>query len=346
MRAPATPAAPALIDREGSVHRFGAFVTAIAPTRDGRVLGFALGDGTVRLVDPATPQVATSVTAHAGACLVLVADLEAGSLLSGGDDGRLVAIAAGREPAGLGRWQGRWIEAIDAHPKPGLRAVAAGRQVHLLDRGGGLVQTLEHPSTATGVAFDPSGQRLAVAHYGGVTLWIGYRDGWRPTLLPWKGSHLAVTWSPSGKFIVSSMQENVLHGWRLADRRDMRMAGYPAKVRSLSWAVKGRWLATSGADCAVLWPFKGEDGPMGRQPLTLGMGGELATVVAGHPTQPLVAIGYKDGLVLLARVEEQDFVTLKNAGPEPISAMAWTPDGKVLAIGAETGWAAVLPLAR
>lgn len=337
---------PDLVDRQGLVHRFDAFVTAIAVSRDGRTLGFALGDGMVRLVDPARPATERAVAAHEGACLSLVQDLDAHGLLSGGDDGRLMRVEAGSQPKSVGRWPGRWIEAVDVHPKPRLRAIGTGKAVHLLDREGTVVQELAHPSTVTGVAFDPSGQRLAAAHYGGVTLWLGYKDGWQPTLLPWAGSHLAVTWSPSGKFVVSSMQESTLHGWRLADKKDMRMAGYPAKVRSMSWAVRGRWLATSGADCAVLWPFKGEDGPMGRQPLTLGAGGELATVVAGHPTQPLVAIGYKNGLVLLARVEEQDHVTLKNEGADPISAMAWTPDGRMLAIGTETGWAAMLPMSR
>src|SRR5690606_11583252 len=104
---------------------------------------------------------------------------------------------------------------------------AVGKTVELLDRDGAVAQTLEHESTVAGLTFDPSGQRLAVAHYGGVSLWIAWRGGWRRTPLNWAGSHIAVTWSPSGKFIVSSMQENALHGWRLADKKDLRMSGYP-----------------------------------------------------------------------------------------------------------------------
>ena len=38
---------------------------------------------------------------------------------------------------------------------------------------------------------------------------------------------------PDGRFLVTSMQEPMLHGWRLADGKDMRMSGYSAKVRSL-----------------------------------------------------------------------------------------------------------------
>ena len=90
-----------------------------------------------------------------------------------------------------------------------------------------------------------------------------------PDTFEWKGSHLDVTVSPDGRFLVTSMQENALHGWRIADRKDMRMSGYPAKTRSLSWSFDGHWLATSGADAAIIWPFKDKDGPMKKAPLRM-----------------------------------------------------------------------------
>ena len=333
----------ATAERGGVRHRVDAFVTGIAIGRSG--IGFATGDGTVRLVDPAAPTAMRSVDAHRGASLSLQLDVDGSSLLSGGDDGRLVRIGGQATVEELGRWRGRWLETVAVHDKGSLRAIGVGKKVHLQGRDRRLLQELEHASTATGAAFDVTGQRLAVSRYGGVTLWVAYKDGWRPTQLEWAGSHIAVTWSPSGKFIVTSMQENALHGWRLSDKKDMAMRGYPAKVRSMSWAAKGRWLATSGAESVVLWPFRAADGPMGKQPLTVGLGQDLVTVVAGHPTQPLVAAGFKDGLVQLARIEEQDHLTLRDADGDPVSALGWTPDGRMLAIGTEGGWAEVMPLA-
>jgi WD40 repeat protein len=329
----------------GAEHHLEAFVTAIAALPDRR-FAFALGDGTVRLLASESPGEARLVEAHDGGCLALGLDLDGTALLSGGDDGRLVRITKDGDAVPLGRWAGKWIAAVAANRRHRLIAAAAGRAVHLLDAAGALIQTLEHPSTATDLAFDPSGQRLAVAHYGGVTLWIGYRDGWRPTLLPWAGSHIAVTWSPAGKFIVSSMQENALHGWRLADKKDMRMSGYPAKVRSMSWTARGRWLATAGAEAAVLWPFRTADGPMGKDPALLGEGSELVTAVAAHPARPLLAIGNKEGGVLLTRIEEAQSVTLVPVSGDPVSALCWSPDGGVLAIGTEGGRGLVLPLGR
>ena len=120
-----------------------------------------------------------------------------------------------------------------------------------------------------------------------------------PQTLEWKGAHLDATFSPDGRFLVTSMQENVLHGWRLQDSRHMRMTGYPAKTRSLSWSHDGAWLATSGADAAVVWPFKDKDGPMGKAPRECGVREARATMVAFHPKALVVAIGYADGAVLL-----------------------------------------------
>ena len=143
-----------------------------------------------------------------------------------------------------------------------------------------------------GLAFAPKGLRIAVARYNGVSLhWVGRRG--KPVDLEWKGAHTGVTFSPDGNFLVTTMQENALHGWKLADGKHMRMTGYPAKVKSLSWSAKGKWLASSGAPAAIVWPFQGKDGPMGKAPLELGTRANImVTCVAFHPADDILAIGY------------------------------------------------------
>ena len=80
--------------------------------------------------------------------------------------------------------------------------------------------------------------RIGVARYNGATLHFPAAEG-RPVELEWAGAHTGIGFSPDGAFVVTTMQENALHGWKLADGKHMRMAGYPAKVKSLSWSVKG-----------------------------------------------------------------------------------------------------------
>jgi WD40 repeat protein len=163
----------------------------------------------------------------------------------------------------------------------------------------------DHPGTLKRacLAFLPKGYRIAFSHYDGASLWFPNTTT-PPDKFEWKGSHLSLAVSPDGHFLVTAMQENVLHGWRVADKTDMRMRGYPAKTRSLSWSGDSHWLATSGADAAVIWPFKDKTGPIDKVPLECGARGAKVTRVAFHPKLPVLAQGYEDGLLLLCRIPD------------------------------------------
>ena len=123
------------------------------------------------------------------------------------------------------------------------------------------------------------------------------------------------------------------------------MAGYPSKIRSLSWSAKGRWLATAGAEAVVLWPFQGKEGPMGQSGRQLGMRRHLATAVACHPAMDVLAAGYADGLTLLLRIEDGAEIMVARAGGGAVTALAWEPNGLGLAFGTEEGRAGVIGLA-
>jgi len=140
------------------------------------------------------------------------------------------------------------------------------------------------------------------------------------------------------------MQENALHGWRIEDGKDMRMSGYPAKPRSLSWSAKGRFLATSGANAAIVWPFQSKDGPMGRPPRELGAREQMVTRVACHPREDMVAIGYSDGMVLAARLADGSEALFRQPGDGPVSALAWNDAGTWLAFGTEEGAAGIVDI--
>ena len=80
--------------------------------------------------------------------------------------------------------------------------------------------------------------------------------------------------------------------WRVVDAKHMRMSGYSARVRSFAWTAGGKWLATSGSEQLVLWPFQGKDGPMGKQPKMFAAFAVRVTAIACHPKQEVVAVGY------------------------------------------------------
>jgi WD40 repeat protein len=229
------------------------------------------------------------------------------------------------------------------HPGGGF-AFAAGKRVTARDDKG-RERAFEAPSTPRGLCFAPKGYRLAIAHYNGATLWFPNLDT-APDSLEWKGSHLDVTWSPDGRFVVTSMQENALHGWRLQpDRGHMRMAGYPGKTRSFSWTHDGNWLATSGAEAVIVWPFDSKEGPTGKAPRECGVRHARVARVALHPKSYVIAAGYEDGCVLLIRLNDGSELLARRAEKgSGITALAWDKTGKRLAFGADDGRAGVLTL--
>lgn len=304
----------------------------------GDTAAFALGDGTVHLLKGNS---ADSHRVHNGAVLAAAASLDGKALITGGDDGKVAAIGADGAVATLAERPRKWIEQVAAGPS-GAVAFAVGRDA-VVRLASGEEKTFSHERTVTGVAFAPKGMRIAASRYNGVSLWWVNSDA-PPTELEWNGPHIGVTFSPDGRFVVTTMQENALHGWRIPEGGHLRMTGYPAKPRSFSWSARGRYLATSGADAAIVWPFHFKDGPQGKQPLQLGARDALVSRVACHPKDEVVAIGYRDGAVAIGAFDAGQGSLIRQPGEGPVSALAWDRTGTRLAFGTEEGAAGMFNL--
>ncbi|EJW12699.1 hypothetical protein A33M_1850 [Rhodovulum sp. PH10] len=335
-----TATIPSLTDRIVPVAVGGTPVAAgfLAAKGAGETAAFVLGEDAIVLA--AEDGTTRRVAAHEGGILDVA--FAEGRLVTGGDDGRVVAT----DPDGTATEiaadpKRRWIDRV-AVARDGTVAWAAGKQV-FATAAKGEPKTLDLPSSAGGLAFLPKGLRLAVAHYNGVSLWFPNAQA-KPDVLEWKGSHIGVTVSPDGRFVVSTMQEPALHGWRLADGKHMRMQGYAVKVRAMSWTADGRGLATSGADTLVVWPFATKDGPMGQQPRLLAPSDSLVVAVACHPREAVAAVGWENGMVLLVRLDDGAEILAKPPGGGAVSALAWNAAGSRLAFGTEEGDAGLVAL--
>jgi WD40 repeat protein len=339
-----------LVETRGVHRALDAFVVAARFSRDGRTLAFAMGDGTARLVSVADPsEYWRSVPVHDGAALSFVPDINADGFISGGDDGKLRRIGASGEVKDVAGFGMKWVEQLASHALDkgkGLIAAGVGKVVHLFDGAGTKLKEWPHPSSVTGLAFDSKGKRVGASHYNGATLWFVAAKTDTPRRLEWKGSHIALAIHPEGEAVVTAMQENSLHGWRLPDGQHMRMSGYPTKTTSMSFSKGGKWLASSGSDAMVLWPFFG-GGPMGKAPIELAGGdGVNCTQVACNPKDELVAGGFEDGLVVLADIGSSRILPVAPPGQGPVTTLAWSADGTRLAIGTENGFAALVDFAR
>src|SRR5262247_4181361 len=260
---------------------------------------FVLGEEHVLLAPPdGEPQ---RLLVHSGGVLAIAADNE--RVVTAGDDGKVVATnAQGHTRTLVTDPKRRWIDRVAAGPEGAIAwSVAKTVFVQTANR---QEKTIELPSSVGGLSFAPRGFRLAVAHYNGVTLWFPNAKA-APERFEWKGSHLDVTFSPDGKFLVTAMQEPTLHGWRLADRKD---------------------------------------GPLGKTPKLFAPYEHAVAVVACHPAQDVVAAGYQDGMVLLVRVEDGAEILARAPGAGPVAALAWDSSGTLLAFGTEEGEAGIVDL--
>ena len=304
----------------------------------GDIAAFIGAEENVALVT-ADGEMALAAT-HSGG--ILCAATDGARIVMGGDDGKVVALdKKGGVTLLATDVKRRWIDNVAVHPD-GAIAWSAGKTAYV--RGGKSEEkSFDVPSTVGGLAFAPKGLRLAIAHYNGVTLWFPNMAA-NAEVLEWAGSHLGVMFSPDNKFLVTAMHEPALHGWRLADTRHMRMTGYPGRVRSLSWSVGGKGLATSGADTVIIWPFGSKDGPMGKEPAMLAPLRARVSAVACHPKQDILAAGYSDGTVLMVRLTDGAEVLVRKSGGAQVAGLVWNAKGTQLAFAAEDGDAGQLPL--
>lgn len=303
---------------------------------------FALADGGVIAVTNTGAH--ARIAAHADDSILCCAPHpDRKRLLTGGADGALRAVSLEGDVQTLIEPGRKWIGDIAASAASGVIVASIGKEAAVL-REDRETHRFAYPSTVGGLALDAKGRKLAASHYGGVNVRLAFAADDKGVDLKWAGSHLAVTIAPDADYVVSAMQENVLHGWRLPDKLDLQMTGYPAKTRSFSWNKNGRWLATSGADCAVLWPFVGKLGPQGKSPLMVGARAALVTAVAFHPGEDVLALGYADGAACAIRLSDQATTELDEPGEGAVTALAWSSDAKFLALGDESGRGAVIAM--
>jgi WD40 repeat protein len=158
------------------------------------------------------------------------------------------------------------------------------------------------------------------------------------------GSVSTLSWSPDGSWLAASIARTGIVLLRVADSRIVRIPNYPADVASLSWSADSRILLTSGGYRMVAWDISSLDDESER-PISVATGRAgfvLVEAVDVHPGRPLVAGGYGDGRVVVARIGESGELVVKPPGRGAVQALQWSRDGQHLAVGTRDGEAAIV----
>ncbi|MDR2462661.1 MAG: hypothetical protein LBD30_02645 [Verrucomicrobiales bacterium] len=237
-----------------------------------------------------------------------------------------------------------WLEKMAWSPLPvnvsgaeqKILAVANGKIVTLLNADGQLVANSEAlGSTLADLCWYPNGAMVLAAAYGGLVVVHG-ASGKRLRSYDWKGAMWNCRWSPDGRWVAGGSQENAVHLWDADSGAHLHMPRYQSKIRALDWSGNGKWLATGNGMDVLLWNCSGK-GPAGTTPLMFGAHGQAVTEIKFRHHGDVFAAGGKDGNLMLWDANGEPEPLAVFTGSAAITAARWSPDDKLLALGAADG---------
>lgn len=234
--------------------------------------------------------------------------------------------------------------AIDYSPRTALTAVSTGHDI-FLSRGGGEAKRLRGGATPSidALAFSPGGRRLACGLEEGLSIWMVDGDASPMRDFAFPARPISIRWSSDGTWLACGLETGGIALVSMTDGRAEIVAGFPMPVRTVCWSQPGNALFASGAFRIVGWsmtapPLAGEASGA----LETGRAGLVPVeTVAAHPDKRLIAAGYGNGRITIAQIGTREELLVRPLG-SAVTALAWSRDGRHLAVGAVDGAVAIV----
>lgn len=301
-----------------------------------------LGQTTIRPREkPPAPLIATAALGEGD--VPLAACLRSGFIV-GTEGGEAVQLSAdGTLLTTLARIDGP-IVAIDHSDRAALTAISNGQDVFLANGRGIPVSLPRRTSSPTeAVAFSPGGRLLACGTGDGLWLWSLDNGPALPRDFSLPARPLSLRWSGDGNWLACGLETGGLALVSAIDDRVRIVADFPSPVRTVCWSLPTHSVFASGAFRIAGWtmtapPLDGENSGA----LETGRAGlVLVEAVAAHPGKRLIAAGYANGRITIAEIGGRDELLVRPLG-SAVAVLAWSGDGRHLAVGCVDGTAAIV----
>ncbi len=202
------------------------------------------------------------------------------------------------------------------------------------------VSLSDHTQLVEAVAFAPDGRTLASCGWDqSVHLWdvagvLNGKPGSEPVVLGHDSVRFALGFSPDGSLLVAAGQNSLTIWRRTAGRYIPRARTEGETFRCVAFSPDGQTLALGCDDGSIrLW-----DSSMVRERNRLpGHGGVVRSLSFSPDGRTLVSSGQDRQILLWDPVRCQRIRSLGTAGGNPVQIVAYSPDGKDLAVGESSG---------
>jgi WD40 repeat protein len=231
-----------------------------------------------------------------------------------------------------------WIDRLAWQPNGHLLAIGVDTQIWLWDADRSKNRTTLEPggSVVSALCWHPSGTMLVAGGYRYLKVWSARNWQMSPLELPIEVANLSLAWSPCGEFLAAGTLERMLLIWAWGNPDPWHIKGFPGKVKQLAWSTgaKRPLLATYGGESVVVCQQSADRLGWDIHPSAEQL--DPIRLVEFQPAQPRLVSADDDGNVYLWRWQNAiDFEQPLTKFDRAVAAIAWSKDGKFLAVGDE-----------